>query len=82
MNFFVVCYVFLWLMLLGGCIEALGAIIPMTIGLVMLIRRGFEVENYDMTKVSSDKMSVDAAKGIPTWQIKENMIDGKYDKDK
>lgn len=38
-----------------------------------------KVNNYDMTKVSIGKMSMDAGKS-PT-EIQRNMVAGKYDKD-
>lgn len=38
-----------------------------------------KVDNYDMSKVSTGKMAMDAGKSHT--EIKRNMVAGKYDKD-
>lgn len=67
-----------WLALLGGSIEALALIIPMTIGFVCYLNRESKVNNYDMSKVSTAKMAMDAGKSSDV--IKNNLVAGKYDK--
>lgn len=78
MGFLVVVYIFAWLALLGGSIEALSLIIPMTIGFVWYLNRESKVNNYDMSKVSTAKMAMDAGKSFDV--IKNNLVAGKYDK--
>lgn len=78
MGFLVVIYIFAWLALLGGSIEALGLIVPMTIGFVCYLNRESKVNNYDMSKVSTAKMAMDAGKSSDV--IKNNLVAGKYDK--
>lgn len=78
MGFLVVIYIFAWLALLGGSIEALALIIPMTIVFVLYLNRESKVNNYDMSKVSTAKMAMDAGKSPDV--IKNNLIAGKYDK--
>lgn len=78
MGFLVVIYIFAWLALLGGSIEALALIIPMTIGFVCYLNRESKVDNYDMSKVSTAKMAMDAGKSPDV--IKNNLVAGNYDK--
>lgn len=78
MGFLVVIYIVAWLALLGGSIEALSLIVPMTIGFVWYLNRESKVNNYDMSKVSMGKMAMDAGKSPDV--IKNNLISGKYDK--
>lgn len=78
MGFLVVVYIFAWLALLGGSIEALSLIIPMTIGFVWYLNRESKVNNYDMSKVSTGKMAMDVGKSPD--EIKNNLVAGKYDK--
>lgn len=78
MGFLVVIYIFAWLALLGGSIEALTLIIPMTIGFVYYLNRESKVDNYDMSKVSTAKMAMDTGKSSDV--IKNNLVAGKYDK--
>lgn len=78
MGFLVVVYIFAWLALLGGSIEALGLIIPMTVCFVWYLNRESKVNNYDMSKVSTGKMAMDVGKSPD--EIKNNLVAGKYDK--
>lgn len=78
MGFLVVIYIFAWLALLGGSIKALALIVPMTIGFVLYLSRESKVNNYDMSKVSTGKMAMDAGKSPDV--IKDNLVAGKYDK--
>ncbi len=71
--------IFCVLSLLGGYFPALGGII--VFGGFLLLQYSLEnkVDNYDMKKVSTGKMAMDAGKSKS--EIKRNLVNGKYDKD-
>lgn len=57
----------------------IGLIILGVIWVVSKANLKHKVDNYDMSKVSIGKMSMDVGK-IPT-EMQRNMVVGKYDKD-
>ncbi len=81
MSLLLVIYIFGWLAALGGNAEGWGIVIIGTIILVYILSVENKVDNYDISKVDDVKMWKDKTENnLSAFQVKENMINGKYDK--
>lgn len=79
MGFLFAIYIFGWLAALGGSAEGWLIVIVGTFILMAKSDTEHKVNHYDMSKVSTGKMAMDAGKS-PS-EIKRNLVAGKYDKD-
>lgn len=82
MGILIALYAWSWLALFGGFFKALFLIVPMTFGFVAWFvwsaDREAKLNNYDMSKVSIGRMTMDATKS--PREIQNNLIAGKYNK--
>ncbi len=79
MVILVIIYIWGWLMALGGSAEGWAIVILGTIGWIGFACFDHAFNNYDSSNISIGKLSQDAGKS--KYEIRKNMMAGKYDKD-